>query len=53
MTFFGVVASGTLPTLTDDVVSLRLPAVSGLFGLGQRALRESCLPETLGADVVG
>lgn len=27
MTFFGVVASGTLPTLTDDVVSLRLPAV--------------------------
>ncbi|MCM5553054.1 GNAT family N-acetyltransferase [Pleomorphomonas sp. NRK KF1] len=28
MTFFGVVASGTLPTLTDDVVSLRLPAVS-------------------------
>ncbi len=28
MTFFGVVASGTFPTLTDDVVSLRLPAVS-------------------------
>ncbi|PKR87678.1 30S ribosomal protein S5 alanine N-acetyltransferase [Pleomorphomonas diazotrophica] len=28
MTFFGVVASGTLPVLADDAVSLRLPAVS-------------------------
>lgn len=28
MTFFGVVASGTLPALADDVVSLRLPVVS-------------------------
>lgn len=28
MTFFGVVASGTLPVLADDAVSLRLPTVS-------------------------
>lgn len=28
MTFFGVVASGNFPVLGDDVVSLRLPAVS-------------------------
>jgi [ribosomal protein S5]-alanine N-acetyltransferase len=28
MTFFGVVASGTFPVLTDDAVSLRLPVTS-------------------------
>ncbi len=28
MTFFGVVASGSLPVLADDAVCLRLPAVS-------------------------
>ena len=28
MTFFGVVASGTIPVLADDTVTLRLPAVS-------------------------